>query len=224
MPRTRAKRRSSASTATASGAFVDFLPRGLPIAVVVLVFVVLFKFTDAFAGVTDRTPSCSISAFTRTEYAVIIKGVGLLAAIAGGFAGGFIARALPLAASLGSAAFCRPPPTSPSRGRRSSATTLLAHRRDHGRELHQRHRHGDFRRLSLGALPQSAAYGHAIRAAHGAVGVGRTYSRAGAGYVAAATGWFWFFVICALAALPSLMLLVWLQARGHFKHLAPKRS
>ena len=38
--------------------------------------------------------------FSRNEYAAIIKGVGLAATLIGGFAGGFIARAYPLAASL----------------------------------------------------------------------------------------------------------------------------
>ena len=42
--------------------------------------------------------------------------------------------------------------------------------------------------------------------------------------IAAATGWVWFFVICALAGLPSLVLLWWLQARGHFDRLAPART
>jgi PAT family beta-lactamase induction signal transducer AmpG len=46
--------------------------------------------------------------------------------------------------------------------------------------------------------------------------VGRTYLSAGAGYVAGATGWVWFFAICALVAIPSLVLLAFLQWRGHF--------
>ena len=54
--------------------------------------------------------------------------------------------------------------------------------------------------------------------------VGRTYLSAGAGYVASATGWAWFFVICALAGLPSLALLWWLQMRGHFKALEKKKA
>ena len=54
--------------------------------------------------------------------------------------------------------------------------------------------------------------------------VGRTYLSAGAGYVADATGWAWFFAICVVAGLPSLLLLWWLHAHGHFKSLAPKRS
>jgi PAT family beta-lactamase induction signal transducer AmpG len=49
--------------------------------------------------------------------------------------------------------------------------------------------------------------------------VGRTYLSAGAGFVAERTGWPMFFVISALTALPSLVLLVWLQRRGNFKNL-----
>ena len=54
--------------------------------------------------------------------------------------------------------------------------------------------------------------------------VGRTYLSAGAGYIADATGWMWFFVICALSGLPGLALLWWLQVRGHFDKLAPARK
>jgi PAT family beta-lactamase induction signal transducer AmpG len=49
--------------------------------------------------------------------------------------------------------------------------------------------------------------------------VGRTYLSAGAGFVAERAGWPMFFVISALTALPSLVLLVWLQRRGNFKNL-----
>jgi len=50
----------------------------------------------------------------------------------------------------------------------------------------------------------------------------RTYLSSGAGFVAAATGWTAFFAICAIAAIPSLLLLAWLQARGHFSGLDKK--
>jgi len=53
--------------------------------------------------------------------------------------------------------------------------------------------------------------------------VGRTYLSSGAGFIAESTGWIWFFVICALAGIPSLLLLAWLQRRGHFKRLEPKK-
>ncbi|MFN5673243.1 MAG: MFS transporter, partial [Bradyrhizobium sp.] len=53
--------------------------------------------------------------------------------------------------------------------------------------------------------------------------VGRTYLSSGAGYVAKAVGWQMFFVICVLVAIPSLILLAWLQRRGHFDELGPVR-
>ena len=60
---------------------------------------VLFKFTDALAGAMTA-PFVIDLGFSRNEYAAIIKGVGLAATLLGGFAGGFVARAYPLAASL----------------------------------------------------------------------------------------------------------------------------
>ena len=51
--------------------------------------------------------------------------------------------------------------------------------------------------------------------------VGRTYLSSGAGYVAEATGWPLFFVISVVVAVPSLILLAWLQRRGHFEAVGP---
>ena len=42
----------------------------------------------------------------------------------------------------------------------------------------------------------------------------------GSGFIAERVGWPIFFVISALTALPSLLLLIWLQQRGHFNGLA----
>ena len=81
----------------AVGAFKDFL--SYEMAFVMLAFVVLFKFTDALSGAMTA-PFVIDLGFTRNEYAAIVKGVGLAALLAGGFAGGFVARALPLATSL----------------------------------------------------------------------------------------------------------------------------
>src|SRR5664280_3220784 len=81
----------------AVGAFKDFL--GYEFAFAMLAFVVLFKFTDALSGAMTA-PFVIDLGFTRNEYAAIVKGVGLAALLAGGFAGGFVARALPLATSL----------------------------------------------------------------------------------------------------------------------------
>src|SRR6185437_10620896 len=85
---------------TVSGAFVDFFQHDdFAVSLVVLVFVVLYKFTDALAGVMTGPFAVELG-FSRTDYANIVKGVGLIALLAGGFAGGYIARALPLTVSL----------------------------------------------------------------------------------------------------------------------------
>src|SRR5207244_7183669 len=83
--------------AAAVGAFSDFLMRDM--AFIALTFVVLFKLTDAFAGIMTESFVIDLG-FSPAEYAVVIKGVGLAATLAGGFAGGLVARAYPLAASL----------------------------------------------------------------------------------------------------------------------------
>src|SRR3981189_3370199 len=82
---------------TAYTAFTEFLSRDA--AVAVLVFVVLFKFTDALAGAMTAPFVIKIG-FSRDEYAAVVKGVGLAATLLGGFAGGFVARAYPLSTSL----------------------------------------------------------------------------------------------------------------------------
>ena len=81
----------------ARGAFSEFLTREM--AVVVLLFVVLYKFCDAFAG-TMTAPFVIDLGFSRNDYAAIVKGVGLAATLIGGFAGGMVARALPMATCL----------------------------------------------------------------------------------------------------------------------------
>ena len=52
--------------------------------------------------------------------------------------------------------------------------------------------------------------------------LGRTTLASGGGFIADAAGWTIFFAITALAALPSLLLLWWLQQRGHFRTLENK--
>jgi PAT family beta-lactamase induction signal transducer AmpG len=54
--------------------------------------------------------------------------------------------------------------------------------------------------------------------------LGRNVFALGTGYLAHAVGWAWFFVVCALAGLPALVLLAWLQKRRHFDGLAPAKK
>ena len=163
-PRMPIKSASRAWRIAAFGAFADFLARDMAIAV--LAFVVLFKFTDALAGVMTA-PFVIDLGFSRNEYATIIKGVGLAATLIGGFAGGFVARAYPLATSLWIGGLLQAAANLAFSWQAVvGARRRLAHLRHRGREFHQRHRHRDFRRLSVGALPKPAAHGDPIRAAH----------------------------------------------------------
>jgi PAT family beta-lactamase induction signal transducer AmpG len=45
----------------------------------------------------------------------------------------------------------------------------------------------------------------------------------GSGYAAASLGWPLFFLMTTLAAVPTLALLFWLQARGHFASFGADR-
>jgi PAT family beta-lactamase induction signal transducer AmpG len=200
--------------ATTIGAFRDFLTRDMAFAV--LCFVVLFKFTDAFAGVMTEAFVLDLG-FSLAEYAVIIKGVGLAATLLGGFAGGFVARAYSLTTSLwiggilqalANLAFSAQALAGHNPLMLSIAITAENFTSAIGTVIFVAYL------SSLCRNPLHTATQYALLTALSAFG--RTYLSAGAGYVAAATGWFWFFALCAAAAIPSLLLLAWLQARGHF--------
>ena len=49
--------------------------------------------------------------------------------------------------------------------------------------------------------------------------LGRTVFAAGSGYLADATGWVGYFLFCVAAALPSFVLLAYLQRQRHFDGL-----
>ncbi|MFO1110821.1 MAG: MFS transporter [Bradyrhizobium sp.] len=205
----------------ASGAFSEFLTRKDAIAA--LAFVVLFKFTDAFSG-TMTAPFVIDLGFTRNDYAAIVKGVGLAATLIGGFAGGFVARRYPLAASLwiggvvqalANLSFSWLAVVGTSQWALALAICAENFTSAIGTVIFVAY---------LSALcqnPLHTATQYALLTALAAVG--RTYLSSGAGFIAEITGWPWFFVICVLVAIPSLVLLTFLQKRGHFETLGPVR-
>jgi PAT family beta-lactamase induction signal transducer AmpG len=203
----------------AAGAFSEFLVRKDAIAA--LAFVVLFKFTDAFSG-TMTAPFVIDLGFSRNDYAAIVKGVGLAATLIGGFAGGFVARRYSLAASLwiggvlqavANLSFSWLAIVGVNEWALAFAITTENFTSAIGTVIFVAY---------LSALcrnPLHTATQYALLTALAAVG--RTYLSSGAGYVAKATGWPLFFVICVVVAVPSLILLAWLQRRGHFDALGP---
>ncbi|AVT74692.1 MFS transporter [Rhodopseudomonas palustris] len=206
-------------TQAAIGAFSEFL--GRKDAFAALAFVVLFKFTDAFSG-TMTAPFVIDLGFTRNDYAAIVKGVGLAATLIGGFAGGFVARRYSLAASLwiggllqavANLSFSWLAVVGVDQWALALAISAENFTSAIGTVIFVAY---------LSALcknPLHTATQYALLTALAAVG--RTYLSSGAGYVAKATGWPAFFAICVVVAIPSLLLLAWLQRRGHFAALGP---
>src|SRR3954451_5583487 len=205
----------------AVGAFAEFLARKDALAA--LAFVVLFKFTDAFSG-TMTAPFVIDLGFSKVDYAAIVKGVGLAATLIGGLAGGLLARGYSLAVSLwiggglqaiANLSFSWLALIGVNQWALALAITAENFTSAIGTVIFVAY---------LSALcrnPLHTATQYALLTALAAVG--RTYLSSGAGYVAKATGWPMFFVICMLVAIPSLILLAWLQRRGHFEALGPVR-
>src|SRR6202171_4785370 len=205
----------------AMGAFSEFLVRKNALAA--LAFVVLYKFTDAFSG-TMTAPFVIDLGFTRNDYAAIVKGVGLAATLIGGFAGGYVARRYSLPTSLwiggvlqavANLSFSWLAFVGVNQWALAFAITAENFTSAIGTVIFVAY---------LSALcknPLHTATQYALLTALAAVG--RTYLSSGAGYVAKATGWPLFFAICVVVAVPSLILLAWLQRRRHFETLETVR-
>jgi MFS transporter, PAT family, beta-lactamase induction signal transducer AmpG len=207
---------------TAWASFSEFLSRDMAIAV--LIFVALFKLADSLAS-SLTTAFVLETGFSRVELATIIKGVGFAAAIGGGFAGGFVARALPMAPSLWIGGVLQ-----------AAAILAFSWQAVVGRDIGwltfaiiaENFTSGIGTVIFVAYLsalcnnPLHTATQYALLSALFAFS--RTVFALGSGYLAAASGWVWYFAICAAASIPSFFLLAWLQQRGHFAALAPRQS
>ncbi len=208
-------------TLTAVASLRDFFARDAAIAI--LLFVILFKLADALAAAMTTTFVLKIG-FSRIELATIIKGVGFAAALLGGFAGGFVARAYPLSTSLwiggitqtvAILAFSWQAVVGAHTGWLTFAITAENFTSALGTVTFVAY---------LSALcnnPLHTATQYALLTAMTAFG--RTIFALGSGYLAEATGWTAYFALCAASAIPSLILLAWLQRRGHFEGLGTVR-
>ena len=201
----------------AYASFADFLTRDM--AIVVLVFVVLYKFCDAFAGAMTA-PFVIDLGFSRNDYAAIVKGVGLAATLIGDSPVARSRAPIRWSTSLWIGAFLQMASNLVFTWQALVGVNLWALTVTIIVENFTGAIGTVIFVAYLSALcnnPLHTATQYALLTALAAVG--RTYLSAGAGFVAERTGWPIFFVISALTALPSLVLLVWLQQRGHFKTL-----
>jgi PAT family beta-lactamase induction signal transducer AmpG len=207
----------------AEGAFAEFLSRDAAIAV--LVFVVLYKVCDALAGAMTAPFVLTGMGYDKGSYAAIVKGVGLAALLIGGFAGGAVARALPLAVALWLGAILQMisnlafvwlyfQPVGP--GALTTAIVVENFTGAIGTVIFVAY---------LSALcnsPLHTATQYALLTA--LASTGRTFLSSGTGFAVEAVGWPSFFVATAVAALPALALMAWLQRRGHFAPLDAERN
>jgi PAT family beta-lactamase induction signal transducer AmpG len=206
----------------ARAAFLDFFNRDA--AAAILAFIVLFKLCDALAGAMTAPFVLSLG-YTKAEYAGIVKGVGLAALLIGGFAGGAMARAMPLLGALWIAAFIQMlsnlvfvwlgwQETTPW----SLTVAIIVENFASGI--------GTVIFVAyLSALcrdPLHTATQYALLTA--CASTGRTLFAASTGFAAQTLGWPAFFVTTALAALPALALMVWLEKRQHFRNLELDRN
>jgi MFS transporter, PAT family, beta-lactamase induction signal transducer AmpG len=204
---------------SAVDSFRDFLSRDL--AVAVLLFVTLFKLADALAFSLSTNFILGLG-FSLTQIATIRNGIGFLATLLGGFTGGFIARALPLSISLWIGAllqtlmilaFSLQAYIGMNETLLALATTIEFFTDAVGTVIFVAY---------LSVLCKNPLYTATQFALLNALAaLGRTFFSLGSGYIEHVTGWVWFFVVCALAGVPALSMLAWLQKRRHFDGLSP---
>ena len=201
----------------AYAAFADFLSKRD--ALLILLFVVLYKLTDTFAGVMTGPFVLDIG-FDKASYAAIIKGVGLAASLIGGVAGGLLARAMPLSRALLVAGILQAVANFTfswlaSLGVNHMGLALAISTENFTSAI------GTVVFIAyLSALCTSPAHTATQFALLTALAsLGRTTLASITGFVAAATGWVIFFMLCAAAALPGLALLWLLTERGAFTEI-----
>jgi MFS transporter, PAT family, beta-lactamase induction signal transducer AmpG len=202
----------------AKGAFGEFLTQDAAIAV--LIFVILYKLCDALAGAMTGPFVLAGLGYDKATYAGIVKGVGLVASLAGGFAGGFVARALPLTQALwlgavlqmlSNAVFIWLGWQEKSAWALTVAMIIENFAGAIGTVIFVAYM------SALCRNPLHTATQYALLTAMASTG--RTFLSSGTGFAAQAAGWPLFFFSTIVAAVPSMILLAWLQRRGHFAGL-----
>ncbi len=191
--------------------FVEFFQRNnVGVALVILAFILLYKFGDAFAGVMAN-PFYIIVGFTKGQIAYVSKTFGVGATLLGVFVGGLVVKRYGILSSL---LYC---------GLLQMFSNLMyAAQAAIGPNV-------EFLFLTIGVENLSGGMGSAAFVAYLSVlcntaytgtqyalfsslmALGRTGLSASSGWVAYQTNWVVFFVISTFVALPGLLLLVWMM-------------
>jgi len=188
--------------------FVDFMTRKHWLAV--LIFVILYKLGDAFMGIMFNPFLLDIG-FTKTDIAAVVKVYGLIATILGTFVGGALVLRLGTYRTLMICGFAH------------MLTNLML--------VELAMRGTDHLFLILSISLENLTGGMATAAFIGYLGAltkrnytatqyallsslasfGRTWLSTPSGWLAANVGWAPFFAIASTMAIPSLILLWWLE-------------
>ena len=193
--------------------FLEFFQRNdFGTAIVILTFILLYKFGDAFAGVMANPFYIKIG-FTKVEIASVSKIFGVGATLLGVFAGGVVVKRYGI---LNSLLYC---------GILQMLSNLMyAAQAAIGADV-------KFLFVTIGIENMSGGMGSAALVAYLSVlcntaytgtqyalftsfmAFGRTWLSASSGWIADQTDWVTFFVISTFAALPGLLLLLGMMKR-----------
>jgi PAT family beta-lactamase induction signal transducer AmpG len=193
--------------------FLEFFTRSTPAtAAVILCFILLYKFGDAFAGVMANPFYVRIG-FTLVDIANASKIFGVFATLAGVISGGLIVRRFGVLKSLLGCGLLQ-----------MLSNLMFAAQAAIGPDV-------GFLYLTIGIENFSGGMGSSAFVAYlsmlchreytgtqfalltSLMAFGRTGLSAASGWVADQTGWIAFFVLSTVVALPGLLILVWMMFR-----------
>ena len=192
--------------------FRDFVQR--PDWLAILLFVTLFKFGDAFAGVMTAPFVIDIG-FDKTDYGRVVKVFGFFATLLGGFLGGYLFRLVSVPTALWTAGilqlvsnfmFVWLAEAGPQMGLLIATVAIENLTGGIGTVVFVAY---------LSSLCENRSYTatqYALLSALSAVG--RTNLSAFAGKLAEEVGWTWFFLASVGLAIPGLTLLAWIARRN----------
>ena len=204
--------------------FMEFFQRNSPkVALIILGFILLYKFGDAYAGTMAYTFYYD-TGFTKPEIATVSKIFGVIMTVTGVFVGGLIVKRYGVMPSLLGCGILQ-----------MLSNLMYAAQAIVGHDV-------GFLYLTIGIENLSGGMGSSAFVAYLSVlcnvtytgtqyalftsfmALGRTLLSATGGWVADQVGWAPFFVISTVVALPGLILLVWMMRNLPLSEQTARRS
>jgi PAT family beta-lactamase induction signal transducer AmpG len=191
----------------------DFFRRnGVPTALLILLFIMLYKLGDALLG-TMTNPFYVELGFSKPEVAAIVKGYGLIATLLGGLLGGLVVNQRGVIPALWICGLIQ-----------MASNLVFVLQAWVGHDL-------TMLAVTISAENLAGGMGTAAFVAYlsslcnlsytatqyallsSFMAQARTTLAAGGGFLAESTDWVGFFLVTTLAAIPGLVMLLWLQRR-----------